>query len=68
MQVLGIGYESVSYSNNIYGGSAFGSGIFVPIHLGGRYFFSDNVGGFAELGTGIAPLMLGVTFQVLISQ
>ncbi|AKD57941.1 hypothetical protein [Spirosoma radiotolerans] len=61
---IGLGYESVSYSNSIYGGSTFGSGIFVPIHLGGRYFFSEKVGGFAELGTGIAPLLLGITFKL----
>lgn len=60
---IGLGYQSVSYSNSVYGGSTFGSGIFVPIHLGGRYFFSESVGGFAELGTGIAPLLLGVTFK-----
>ncbi|RZK28925.1 MAG: hypothetical protein EOO61_21395, partial [Hymenobacter sp.] len=61
---IGLGYESVSYSNSLYGGSSFGSGIYVPIHLGGRYFFSPKVGGFAELGTGIAPLQLGVTFKL----
>ncbi|MFD2938203.1 hypothetical protein [Spirosoma flavum] len=62
---IGLGYESVSYSNSYGAGfSTFGSGIFVPIHLGGRYFFSEKVGGFAELGTGIAPLLLGVTFKL----
>lgn len=59
---IGLGYESVSYSNNIYSGTSFGSGLFVPIHIGGRYFFSEKVGAFAELGTGVAPLMLGITF------
>jgi hypothetical protein len=61
---LGLGYESVTYSNSIYSGTAFGSGIFVPIHLGGRYMFAEKVGAFAELGTGIAPLMLGITFKL----
>ena len=61
---IGLGYESASYSNSIYSGSSFGSGIFVPVHLGGRYFFSENVGAFAELGSGVAPLMLGVTFKL----
>ncbi|WP_080059590.1 hypothetical protein [Spirosoma aerolatum] len=59
---IGLGYESVTYSNSIYSGTSFGSGIYLPIHLGGRYFFSEKVGAFAELGTGIAPLMLGITF------
>ena len=62
---IGLGYESVSYSSSYGTGfSTFGSGIFVPVHLGGRYFFSDKVGGFAELGSGIAPLMLGITFKL----
>ena len=61
---IGLGYQNVSYSDNYGAGfNTFGSGIFVPIHLGGRYFFSEKVGGFAELGTGVAPLMLGVTFK-----
>lgn len=59
---IGLGYESVTYSNSIYSGTSFGSGIYLPIHLGGRYFFSEKVGAFGELGTGIAPLMLGITF------
>jgi hypothetical protein len=61
---LGLGYESVSYPNSFGNGfNTFGSGVYVPIHLGGRYFFSESVGAFAEVGTGIAPLMLGVTFK-----
>lgn len=61
---IGLGYQNVSYSDNYGTGfNTFGSGIFVPIHIGGRYFFSEKVGGFAELGTGVAPLMLGITFK-----
>lgn len=62
---IGLGYESVSYSDRFGTGfTAFGSGIFVPIHLGGRYMFAEKVGAFAELGTGIAPLLLGITFKL----
>jgi len=61
---LGIGYESASYSNSIYSGSSFGSGIYIPAHLGGRYFFNEKLGGFAELGSGVSPLMLGITFKL----
>ncbi len=61
---LGLGYESVSYSNSAYSGTSFGSGIFVPFHLGGRYFFSEKLGAFAEVGSGVAPVMLGVTFKL----
>ena len=61
---IGLGYQNVSYSDRFGTGfNTFGSGIFVPIHLGGRYFFAEKVGAFAELGTGVAPLMLGVTFK-----
>ena len=56
---LGISYFSFSY------GGAFDSygTVYVPIHLGGRYFFSDNIGAFAELGSSLATLKLGVTFK-----
>jgi len=61
---LGLGYQSVTYSDRFGTGfNTFGSGIYVPIHIGGRYMFSENIGGVAELGTGIAPLFLGVTFK-----
>lgn len=62
---IGLGYQNVSYSDRFGTGfNTFGSGIFVPIHLGGRYFFAEKVGGFVELGTGVAPLLLGVTFKL----
>ena len=57
---IGLGYLGVS-GTYYYGGVG---GIFFPIHLGGRYFFSENVGAFAELGSSIAPLKLGVTFKL----
>lgn len=60
---LGLGYLGVSGS--YYTGYSGGvGGIILPLHLGGRYFFSENVGGFAELGSGVAPLKLGVTFKL----
>ena len=62
---IGIGYENVSYSDNYGTGfNTFGSGIYVPIHLGGRYFFSEKFGAFAELGAGVSPLMIGVTLKL----
>ncbi|WP_461096940.1 hypothetical protein [Spirosoma luteolum] len=36
---------------------------YVPIHVGARYFFSNNVGAFGELGSSLATLKLGVTFK-----
>jgi len=32
----------------------------IDLHAGAHYFFSDHVGGFAELSYGISPLKLGV--------
>ena len=59
---IGLGYLGVSGSYYAgYGGSS--GTIFVPIHLGFRYFFSEKIGGFAEVGTSVAPVKLGVTFK-----
>ena len=38
--------------------------ISVPIHIGGRYFFSEKLGAFAELGSAVSTLKLGVTFKL----
>ena len=60
---IGLGYLGVSGS--FYSGYVGNAGrIIVPIHLGGRYFFTETVGGFAELGSEVAPLQLGVTFKL----
>ena len=56
---LGLSYYSLSYGGYLDNYSR----IEVPFHLGGRYFFSDNVGAFAELGSSINTLKLGVTFK-----
>ncbi|MCY7351246.1 MAG: hypothetical protein LH606_11355 [Cytophagaceae bacterium] len=61
---LGLGYRV--YGDNFSGtgyNRAYGSGIFFMGHVGARYFFSDNVGGYAELGAGFATLQLGITLK-----
>ncbi|HUC80616.1 MAG TPA: hypothetical protein VMR70_06845 [Flavisolibacter sp.] len=35
--------------------------VILNLHAGARYFFSEKIGGFAELGYGISPLQLGIT-------
>jgi hypothetical protein len=40
-----------------------GGALDFALHAGGRYMFTDNIGGYAELGYGISPLQLGVTLQ-----
>ena len=65
---LMLGYNIVSSSSygdwgttvNTAAGSALGWSLF----LGGRYFFTDKIGAFAELGYGIAYLQLGVSFKL----
>ncbi|MBO0949985.1 hypothetical protein [Fibrella forsythiae] len=38
--------------------------ISVPIHIGGRYMFAEKTGVFAELGSSVSTLKLGVTFKL----
>lgn len=57
---LGLSYFSFSYGGFLDNYGA----VYVPIHVGGRYFFSESLGGFAELGSSLATLKLGVTFKL----
>ena len=63
----GLGYRTISISGiSLSGSDLKGSGltnIFIPIHVGGRYYFNEKVAGFAELGTGFAILHVGATFK-----
>ena len=61
---ISLGARIESYSSNFsgtisesYGGAYLTSGIF----LGGRYYFSDNIGAFAELGYDVSYLKLGLS-------
>ncbi len=60
---IGLGYLSAPVDAAYYVGYSSGK-IILPVHLGGRYFFSDKVGGFAELASDVAPLKIGVTFKL----
>ncbi|MBL7698900.1 MAG: hypothetical protein JNK79_12105 [Chitinophagaceae bacterium] len=55
------------YEDNIGGGTAaggsYGSAAGLTAFVGGRYFFSDNIGAFAEVGYGVAYLTLGAAFK-----
>jgi len=58
---LMLGMRLLSWS---YGGSSASySDFIIPFYIGGRYYFSDNIGAFAELGHGIAYLQLGVSLK-----
>jgi hypothetical protein len=39
------------------------SGVDFQLHAGTRYLFSNNIGLYAELGYGISPLQVGLTFK-----
>ncbi len=60
-----LGFRHVSYRDSYGYGSdyynSYGSGLYLGIHLGSRYMFSEKLGGFAEVGYGISALRLGVS-------
>lgn len=62
-----LGYNIVKYSSDGTDQSfanSYGSGLGFSGFLGGRWFFSDNIGAFAELGYGVSTLNAGVTFKM----
>ena len=60
-----ISYDIVStpdsWANYVW---SYGSRVDWSIFLGARYFFTEKIGGFAELGYGFYNLNLGVTFKL----
>ena len=61
---VGLGYYVVSSSDNFASGySAYGNRVFYHVHLGGRYYFANNIAGFGELGYGVSALKVGLTFK-----
>ncbi|MBL7859277.1 MAG: hypothetical protein JNM57_16410 [Cyclobacteriaceae bacterium] len=63
-----LGFVSSSYtydggSGNNYSDS-YDGGVRSGIYAGARYYFSDKFAGFGELGIGLSPLVLGVTFKL----
>ena len=65
---LSIGYRSFSWKDNVYGsslGKTYSSGTYAALIVGGRYYFSDNIGAFMELGVGGATnAHIGVAFKL----
>jgi hypothetical protein len=52
-----------SYYENLYHGS-YGSGFSLSLYIGGRYYFTDNVAAFLELGYGISNATIGASFRL----
>jgi len=65
---LSLGVRTAHYKDNAgYNDgytSPYGSGLFLGVHVGGRYMFSEKIGGFAEVGYGVAALRLGATIKL----
>lgn len=61
-----LGFLLSSYSGDAFTGynDPFTGGLRLGIHAGARYFFTEKVAGYAELGYGLAPLSLGLTFKL----
>lgn len=63
-----VGYRSFkwkdSYSNNTLS-DRYGSGIFFGGHIGGKYYFTQTIGAFTEVGaTGSTNMRLGLAFKL----
>jgi hypothetical protein len=64
---LALGYYISSYSDNTgFSGTynnSYGNRVLFGLHIGAHYYFKPTLGAFAEVGYGVAPLKLGVTFK-----
>src|SRR5690606_40595896 len=61
-----LGYNIVKYSSDgddMAMVNNYGSGMGLSGFLGSRWFFSDKIGAYAELGYGVSVLNVGLTFK-----
>ncbi|UHG90523.1 hypothetical protein [Spirosoma oryzicola] len=62
---VSLGFRHASYKDTYgYVGdyyNPYSSGLYLGIHLGARYMFSEKFGGFAEVGYGVSALRLGLS-------
>lgn len=59
----GLIYRGFSFKDSFLGSTSSSGVVDLGLHVGARYFFAENIGGFLETGLGLAPLQLGVTFK-----
>ncbi len=52
------------YYDYLYSNVSYGSTVGFTLYIGARYFFSERVAGFAELGYGISYLTIGAAFKL----
>nr|WP_293839451.1 hypothetical protein [uncultured Arsenicibacter sp.] len=58
---LGLIYSAWTWNSSYAGIRGTYGGVGLGGHVGGRYFFKEKLGVFAEAGFGVAPLQLGIT-------
>ncbi len=59
-----LAYNIAKYTADGYtGANTFGSGVGFSAFAGGRWFFTEKIGAYAELGYGVSYLNIGVTFK-----
>lgn len=60
----GLAYRNFSYKSNISSiNFSFGSPVGIQAYAGSRFFFTDNLAAFAEVGYGVSFLNIGATFK-----
>ncbi|HLT73991.1 MAG TPA: hypothetical protein VKZ68_02865 [Ohtaekwangia sp.] len=62
--MLGYRVASYSYSGALDLDNDYPSAVTAGLFGGARYYFTDRFAAYGELGYGVAPLMLGVTFKL----
>lgn len=62
---VALGYLSVSVTtpDGGYSNTAYASRLDLGLFVGGKYYFSSNIGAFAELGYGVSVLRLGLALK-----
>lgn len=62
---LMLSYNIANYSADNYSGvNSYGSALGLSVYLGGRWFFSEKFGLYAELGHGVSTVNAGVAFKL----
>ncbi len=60
--IVSYSFDSDNYFYNNYGGS-YTNALGFSLYIGGRYFFTNNIGAFLELGYGISYATLGGSYK-----
>ncbi|MDX1364542.1 hypothetical protein [Arenibacter latericius] len=59
-----LSYNMLSYDNTYYAAGTYGNELGISAFIGGRWYFTDNFGAYAELGFGVANLSIGVALRL----